>query len=178
MKKSTKGAVAVGAAAVLLMGGAGTLAFWTADDTIDGGDIESGSLTLTVDDCSDTWLDQSDDAPIALLVPGDEVYKDCTVTLDGTGDNLRASVAIDQASVADVEIGDQDDQTKDPLTVSAEITDPAGIDTTAVDVDGPTTVTVRLSVDWPYGPENNDSQLSTTTLDAITLTATQADPNP
>ena len=34
MKKSTKGAVAAGAAAVLLMGGAGSLAYWTASGTI------------------------------------------------------------------------------------------------------------------------------------------------
>lgn len=174
MKKSTKGALAAGAAAVLLLGGAGTLAFWTATDDVDGGTITSGDLTLVAGDCDLDWVDAADDAAITLLVPGDEVYKDCEVTLDGSGDNLSATVEVDPASVADITLGDP---VADDLTVGATVTDPSGIDVTAVDVDGPTTVTVRITVDWPYGDENNDSQLSTATLDAITLIATQADPN-
>ena len=47
MKKSTKGAVAAGAAAVLLLGGAGTLAFWNADGTAEGGTLTAGTLELT-----------------------------------------------------------------------------------------------------------------------------------
>ena len=36
MNKTTKGALAGGAAAVLLMGGVGTLAYWTADEDVTG----------------------------------------------------------------------------------------------------------------------------------------------
>lgn len=37
MRKTTKGALAAGAAAALLIGGAGTLAYWAAEDSADGG---------------------------------------------------------------------------------------------------------------------------------------------
>lgn len=175
MNKSTKGALAAGAAAVLLLGGAGTLAYWTAEDDVDGGLIEAGDLTLEVDSCGTAWLDAGDDSAVAVLVPGDEVYKDCEVTLSGSGDNLLATVGVDPDSVDDLDLGSP---VADSLVVGAEVTAPAGIDTTAVPVSGDTAVTVRITVDWPYGAENNDSQGATASLDAITLVATQADPNP
>src|SRR5690606_28979207 len=49
MNKSTKGALAAAAAAVLLMGSAGTLAFWTADETTPGATIDAGHLALVID---------------------------------------------------------------------------------------------------------------------------------
>jgi predicted ribosomally synthesized peptide with SipW-like signal peptide len=47
MRKSTKGALAAGTAAVLLTGGAGSLAYWTATDTTKGAVIGAGQLGLT-----------------------------------------------------------------------------------------------------------------------------------
>ena len=55
MKKSTKGAVAVAAAAVLLTGGAGTLAYWSDSVDLPGGSISSGSLSLGTPDCGSGW---------------------------------------------------------------------------------------------------------------------------
>lgn len=168
MKKSTKGAVAAAAAAVLLLGGAGTLAFWTDDAEVPGGTLTAGNLTLEDADCADaTWKHDEDDTDVTLLVPGDSIYKECNVTLNGTGDHLKATVEVDEDTVADLTLGNE------TLEVGATVVAPAGIDATAVAVSGPTTVTVRITVDWDYGTEDNDSKLASDTLDAIGLIATQ-----
>ena len=81
MKKSTKGALAAGAAAALLLGGAGSLAYWTDAATVNGGQITSGSMDLTATDCSSaTWLHIEDDSVVTTIVPGDTVYKVCSAT--------------------------------------------------------------------------------------------------
>lgn len=168
MNRSTKGAIAAGAAAVLLMGGAGSLAFWTDAVDVPGGTLTAGTLTLTDTDCATaTWLHDETDLAATLLVPGDSIYKECDVVLDGTGDHLKATVAVDPTSVADLTLGNE------TLAVDAGIVSPVGIDTTEVAVSGPTTVTVRITVDWDYGTEDNDSKLQSDTLDAIGLVATQ-----
>lgn len=51
MKKSTKGAVAAAATAVLLLGGGTSLAYWTATGTAAGGSITAGTLTLSAATC-------------------------------------------------------------------------------------------------------------------------------
>ncbi|GAA4824832.1 alternate-type signal peptide domain-containing protein [Nocardioides caeni] len=170
MKKTTKGALAAGSAAVLLMGGAGTLAFWTDSDVVDGGSVTAGDLSLTTGSCED-WVYADADVlgpgeTVNLVVPGDTIEKTCTASIDGTGDHLRATVEIDQASVADISLG------SDVLDVSAVLTEPVGADT-GVDVDGPTPVSITITVAYPYGDENIDSELATADLDAITLNAVQ-----
>ncbi|NKU44191.1 alternate-type signal peptide domain-containing protein [Rhodococcus hoagii] len=47
MNKKTKGAIAAGAAAALLAGGAGSFALWSDSETLNGGTITAGTLTLT-----------------------------------------------------------------------------------------------------------------------------------
>ncbi len=55
MNRSTKGAIAAAAAAVLLLGGAGSLAYWSADGEVGGDTITSGSFTLTALPTADGW---------------------------------------------------------------------------------------------------------------------------
>ena len=71
MKKSTKGALAAAAAGTLLLGGAGTYAFWTDTATVDGGDIASGSITLSSVVCADDWTHSENDDVVEFIVPGD-----------------------------------------------------------------------------------------------------------
>lgn len=47
MHNNIKAALAATAATVLLLGGAGTLASWNDSETIGGGAIKSGELSLT-----------------------------------------------------------------------------------------------------------------------------------
>jgi alternate signal-mediated exported protein len=178
VKKSTKGALAGGAAAFLLLGGAGTLAYWTSDAEVDGGEVTAGSISLEGLDCADTWT--YDDASatalstVTTIVPGDTIVKECTADLVLVGDHIGATVDISDASLD--ALGDLDDE----LTVDAVLSDPA---TGAVAGEGTHGVTIDITVDFPYGgpvsaPDpttdaSNNSQLDTATLDAITLVAVQ-----
>lgn len=64
MNKATKGAVAAGAAGILLLGGAGTFALWEDNASITGGTVSTGHLDLAVaaghlgPDCLARYTDQ------------------------------------------------------------------------------------------------------------------------
>lgn len=103
MKKSTKGAFAAGTAAVLLMGGAGTMAFWTADAEVDGVAVTAGELKIIEDDCDTAvWtFDEEEaeagktyDAASDLIVPGDVLTKTCSFEVQATGEHLRAELDV------------------------------------------------------------------------------------
>lgn len=176
MRRTTKGALAASGAAVLLLGGAGTVAFWSDDGTVDGGTIAAGTLTLSDLDCADTWTEGAD-TDVQLLVPGDTVTKACTGTITMTGDHIAATVALDDSSVATAEAA-FNDAAPDAVNVDA-------VDITA-DLTGGGTVTtsgavsITITVDWPYGASaDNESQgVSTSALNGLVVTAVQADPHP
>lgn len=177
MKKSTKGAIAAGAAAVLLLGGAGTLAFWTAEDEVDLGAVESGNLQLSLDPCDD-WVYEGTTDAVTKIVPGDVIVSSCTGEVTGEGDNLFAEIELDQDSV---------DATRDLLGPGGTIADEVTITATqTAPATGPIAVTAAgvpiafsITVDFPYdssatGGENNDSQDATlAALEDIQVVATQ-----
>ncbi|QSE93293.1 alternate-type signal peptide domain-containing protein [Rhodococcus pseudokoreensis] len=111
MNKQTKAALAAGAGALLLLGGAGSLAYWH-DETDIGGNAEIQSGTLALDDCAAGgagWSDVSPDAttggPIAditqfLLVPGDTLEYTCDSTITASGDNLQATLTADTSTIS------------------------------------------------------------------------------
>ncbi len=97
MNKTTKGSLAAGAAAVLLLGGAGSLAYWTDDATVDAGVINSGFLTLDEGVCDAEWTYAGATAGTGIVenfVPGDVVTKDCTFIINADGDNLSATPTV------------------------------------------------------------------------------------
>lgn len=109
MKKSTKGAVAAGAAAVLLLGGAGSLAYWNATGTVPGGVFNSGELLITNQDCDpgagtgSVWtLDGATafNPATDLIVPGDTLTKICTFDVTATGTHLVADLTVAGATDA------------------------------------------------------------------------------
>ncbi|OZC71096.1 hypothetical protein CH251_16635 [Rhodococcus sp. 06-462-5] len=111
MNKATKGAIAAGAAAVLLLGGLGSLAVWNDSETLDGGTITSGDLSLELVPGSVAWFDSSDDVnggvdlPIAdiaafRIVPGDVVAYTAQFNIEAEGNNLTANLTADTSSVA------------------------------------------------------------------------------
>lgn len=175
MKRSTKGAIAAGAAAVLLLGGAGTLAFWTDSATVAGGDLRAGELTLSPVACGD-WLE--DGVPVEILVPGDTITKDCTGTLTLVGDHIGATVELDDASVAAAEAAFNDaapnESSEDAVDITAALTTGGG----TVTESGP--VSVTITVDWPFGdaPDNDAQGVSTDALDSLVINAVQVDPHP
>ena len=99
MNKTTKGAIAAGAAAVLLAGGAGTMAAWNAStNTTGAGTVTAGSMAVSEEPTAGTWKwvggSKAGQAfpPTDKLVPGDKVTYTSMyqVTLNGT--NLKATL--------------------------------------------------------------------------------------
>lgn len=174
MKKSTKSVVAASAAAVLLLGGAGTLAYWTDDAGVDGGTITSGSIDLGAVTCSG-WLHTEDNSAVTNIVPGDSVYNDCATAVTLEGDHIGATLDIDDASIPAGALADE-------LDAAVALRDADGDPIAAVTTEGTTPVTARISVAFPYGTvsspdpttgDSNGSQNGTAVLDAMSLVAVQ-----
>jgi alternate signal-mediated exported protein len=122
MNKATKGAIAAGAAGILLLGGAGTFALWADTDAIDPASISTGVLTLGVG--TGEWYDATagttgtiSDINTFNIVPGDTVTYTTPVTVTAQGDNLKGKLTIDKAALAS--------SAADYLTVSVSNTAPA-----------------------------------------------------
>jgi alternate signal-mediated exported protein len=176
MKKSTKGALAASAAGALLLGGAGSLAYWNSTTAINGSDIASGKLALTENECGDWQLDADggDGGNLGnrTLVPGDTLSKVCTYTLTADGGHLAAKLDITTPSWTGGLAG--------KVTTTAAF----DVDGTAVTPGSPyifedgaaRTVTATFHVAFPFGTSvDNTSQGLSASLDDITLTATQVD---
>ncbi|GAB2665612.1 alternate-type signal peptide domain-containing protein [Prescottella soli] len=100
MNKKTKGAIAAGAAALLLAGGAGTFATWNAQANLNGGSVNSGKLTLTA--TGSTWSDSHgviNNWANFKAVPGDVLTYNAQATIGAVGKNLNASLTVDPASI-------------------------------------------------------------------------------
>ena len=105
MQKKTKAAIAAGAGAILLLGGAGSLAYWNDSSSTTGGSISSGKLSL--DDCANggTWTDVNKATTIAdieafRIVPGDSLSFTCNTAVNATGDNLTATLTANIGQVS------------------------------------------------------------------------------
>lgn len=108
MNKTFKGALGASAAAVLLLGGAGSLAFWSDDAEVNGGTVNSGYLTIDPlasfgnapkTACEADWkhtngLTGKAGTTVVNIVPGDIITKTCTFTVTAKGDNLQATPTV------------------------------------------------------------------------------------
>lgn len=174
INKSTKGALAASAAGILLLGGAGSLAYWNSTQTVAGGDVSTGHLKLTTPACGGGWiLDGGATYSTQLLVPGDTLTKVCTFSLSSSGEHLTADfdttapefTAGDVALLAELDV----DATYKVDTVAVGSND--------VPVENGDVIEATIVVSWPYGVEDNDSNVLaglSATLDTITVTATQS----
>jgi alternate signal-mediated exported protein len=177
VKKATKGAVAAGIGGVLLLGGAGTVAFWTDNEPITGGTIASGHLRIVTDGtnqgCGAWELDTAESAPTAYtvgqpLVPGDVLTRDCAFTVQATGNHLRATVGISAVnfSGAASDFGGQ-------LHASVSAVKIGGTPVSSfTEADDGGTLTASVSVTFDSAAPNGTEDLATF-LDSLTLTATQ-----
>lgn len=192
MKKTTKGALAAVAGGSLLFGGAGSLAYWTGDSTVTGDSIESGLLDLSVPDCTDDlvagthgWqFDTSNtafDPATDTVVPGDTLTKVCDMTLSLQGSHITA--ALDVGSVVANWNASSSSALTDELTAGVAFlvdgvayTAPLATTTSSIE---DFTVRATITVDFPYGAEDNDSNSPlagpalAALLDDITVIATQ-----
>lgn len=194
MNRVTKGAVSAAAAAVLLLGGAGSLAYWNDNVTVGGGDINSGELKLTDPDCDpgagtensvwtlDTGEDESGEVFVPgtdTLVPGDVITKTCDIIVTAVGNHLRAGVT---AAPGDDSTGLFDGE--EPLmtvgVTSVEVAAlPAGpfaplVDDEITEANNGETIRVIVGVTFSAAAEDVSTQDVDSTLDDITINATQA----
>lgn len=93
MNKLTKAAIAGAAGIALLLGGAGSLAYWNSSADIANTQIESGTLSIQPSGTG-SWSSQPD-----LWVPGDTFTYTDTLTISATGDNLHARLSINPSSI-------------------------------------------------------------------------------
>ncbi|NYD56827.1 alternate signal-mediated exported protein [Nocardioides marinisabuli] len=129
MRTSLKAALAGVAGAGLLLGGAGSLAFWNDTQTENGGTIESGTLNLLDRDCSGWVVAGSEPATTVdllndfLVVPGTEVSKTCTygVKVEGV---LEASLSVNDADDDGLELGPELEVTSD-FSILDSVGDPS-----------------------------------------------------
>ena len=175
MKKSTKGAVAAGTAAVLLTGGVGSLAYWTDTTILDGGGVQTGQMALGDADCDPGWNHQGGGA-VTKIVPGDVLTKDCTFTITAEGDNLEATLTTPETVTYTASGGGTPVTRQLTVGASYKIGAVAAPEIITSAHNG-STVTATLTVTFPYGDATtinaNDTQNLTATLDDVTVSLVQ-----
>jgi alternate signal-mediated exported protein len=171
MERLTKAALATAGAAALLVGGAGTLAFWTAQGTATGTGVTSGTLTLAAGACAEWTLDGGGEIAEAI-VPGDTITTDCTMAIAGTGDHLGLSAitVTDPVWTGDAALVDALDLAVTGATLGGE--ELALPLTESVPLAGPGDLVV--SVEAAFSEEAvNDTQGLAATLDDVVVQVTQ-----
>lgn len=181
MRRLTKAALATGGAAVLLLGGAGTVAYWTAQGTATGTALTSGDMSVTDGTC-DAWQYTTADGggPATLIVPGDSVQTTCTITVTGKGDHLGVTATL-SGTTAFAESNPLATALTPTLTTSSVEVDGTAVPTdptqgVSIATGGSHTITAVVTADFPYGsattPGNNTQDL-TATLDNVVLAVVQ-----
>ncbi|WP_435741561.1 alternate-type signal peptide domain-containing protein [Nocardioides sp. SYSU DS0663] len=178
MNKTAKGALAAGTAVVLLMGGAGSLAYWTTTTENGTGGFSSGSLTLDSSSCTAaTWMRANtlqQASPVVhaegdVIVPGDSLTKTCTVTVGATGKNLRAALAVTDGELT---VTDTTATAGSGYTVTSSFTRGDQPLAFITDEDADKTIDVVITVTLPGG-SGNDTMTDQITLSDFVVTATQ-----
>ena len=176
MKKSTKGALAAAAAGSLLLGGAGSLAYWTDAATVGGTDITSGHLKLVPvsgTGCDGWKLGTAAYVPgTDKIVPGDSLTQHCSYKVDMAGNTLKATLAVSDLTGT----WGTGNALTGALTKTVAFKDGTGA---AISGTTPVTngyvVTADLTVGIPTGANNAANAIGgyTAHLNDITVTATQ-----
>jgi alternate signal-mediated exported protein len=190
MNKTAKGALGAAAAAVLLLGGAGSLAYWTDATTLNGGSITSGSMTLSNPSCDANWKYSTANGVVAAgtnvvkVVPGDTITKTCTFTVNASGDNLKATLTTPAVAYPA------------PGTGSSLVLNPSAVysiqggralangGNAITSADNGKVVQAVITVNIPFGTDQtaatkvnaNDTQNLTSTLNTINVSLVQNNP--
>lgn len=173
MNKFARATIAAGAATLLLLGGAGSLAYWNDQADLKGGTINTGELSLTASD--ETWVPE-----IAAWVPGDASSYTTTLTLVAEGDNIQGEIVLNDDSVQVTPNAAADQFVIEFAPVDAGSL-PAGITYEAAGqkflFDGPDTyeIPVQVKVEFPFieDAEQNSSQNTVVDLAGVSFTVTQ-----
>lgn len=181
MKKHTKGAIAAGTAAVLLLGGASTLAYWGDGAPIGGTDISTGELSLS-DTTSTGWVyaqgNTNEAKPVTKIVPGDKIAQQHTFTITAAGDNLAAELDAPESVEAVITSGGTPTTLELPVTVTYTI-DGEAAPAEITEANNGDEVTATVTVDFPFGDvaaiNANDTQNLVASLSDLTVDLTQVE---
>jgi len=126
MNKLAKGAIAGAAGVALLLGGAGTFAYWNSSVGVAGGTVTAGDLKVVDDGTPGVWKDHNGNTiNIATykIVPDETITYTDDLNVTALGNNLTASLTlVDNAITAKVPGNGPDDQLALYLTKTATIT--------------------------------------------------------
>lgn len=187
MKSSIKAALAATAGGGLLLGGAGSLAYWTDSTEVQPDTtLTSGRLDLSAPTCGDWTLDGGFVYTPATdeIVPGDTLTRTCQFQITAIGEHLAANLTANAPAMTDSFLEDEltfaadyeidSDATND--NVGETLVDPDAGAVAFTDADNGKYLRVAFTVDFPYGVVDNQSNGGITTqLGAVTVTATQTD---
>jgi alternate signal-mediated exported protein len=187
MNKLTSGAIVGTLGITLLLGGASTFAMWNQSTTANVGTVAAGTLTIA-NSGAPTWKNISADVPSAnqnianiasyKIVPGDTLEMTQTFTVAASGDNLKATLAYDPATIGAVSDADKALKTAAQVAMTATgggITTDA---TTKVISVAPTsagvnTVTVKLTIALPAAVSGTTAQGGALNLSAVAFNLVQ-----
>jgi alternate signal-mediated exported protein len=179
MHATVKGALAAGAAGTLLLGGAGTLAYWNATGTVGGDTINSGDLRLDAGSCATAgWtvsntLEGVTDAAFVPgtdeIVPGDVLKKVCSLDVIAVGANLRANLVVTNGTTSGSSMA------AGAYNVAGAFSLDGSALSSITDAHNGNTIDATITVTFPIGSSvDNNSKTETIVLTDYTVTATQA----
>lgn len=165
MNKLVKGSVAAAAGIALLMGGAGSLALWNDQVSVNAGSVSSGTLDIAPV-AGGGW-----DQDIDFIVPGDSLTYTKNFTVTAIGDNLEAELASNIGTIVNGITGAT--FTTDFTVVNAANAPVAAVGGVYELTEGVYTVTAEIVVDFPSTVNNQTGQAQTTNLSAVTIQINQ-----
>ncbi|SEB92280.1 alternate signal-mediated exported protein, RER_14450 family [Paramicrobacterium humi] len=177
MKKSTTAALAGGLGFVLLLGGAGTLAYWSDADAASPETIASGTLDLGTA-TSGNWTvrhganDTTPDAYTGPIVPGDILTKTIDVPVTMIGQNLAADLTVANPSVLNASAANQGLQKALKIQV-VSVNGKAGQSASLTAADDKKSVPVVVSVTFPSGASSDNAAASQSLQFGVSYTLTQ-----
>ncbi|MGW6656566.1 alternate-type signal peptide domain-containing protein [Rhodococcus sp. NPDC055024] len=183
MNKATKGAVAAGAAALLLAGGAGTMAAWNANAPLNGGTISSGKLTLTTQGTpswtvSNATVNGGTAAPVTIstfkVSPGDVLTYSGSVKIGAVGNNLSATLKADASTITGTGTLKAEMAPVTTATVGATPLPTNGTGVVITSANNDNVVSVNVVFDFTKAPATNSSQDSQVDLTNFNVTLDQA----
>lgn len=188
MNKATKGTIAAGAAVLLLLGTGGSLAYWNSTADLGGQTISAGQLK--VEQTSSAWTLQHTTGPAApvtitdvKIVPGDTLTYTGEFDITAEGQNLAYTVTLANGSIEGATAAAADVKLAEVLNDSASFAvNGTAVNGASVTVDEPGTksVTVTVTIEWPFGDSNspaadNVAQLGKVTMDDFAVQLQQVD---
>lgn len=192
MNKNVKASIAIAAGVVLLMGGAGSLAYWNDSQSVGaaGSTISAGTLTATATGAG-TWKKSFNGGTettvtnLTNIVPGNRLVYTQTFTVNASGSDLYFTITPTAGSIV-AGSGSNGTALASALsgaTSTFAVTNNAAATGTTIAPSTTsgvykvgagataTTITVTWTIDWPFGtaPANNTSGDNAAKAGSVTL---------